>query len=409
RWVAWLSYKDKADEVIVSGAGQLHRVSGRGDHHAPAIASDGQGRVHVVYSRKEGETYQLFETVWSGRNWSKPEQLTTNGGSDLWPKLVSDGKVKLALVWQGFRNNESAILVKLWDGRHWGAEQRVSETGSSAWTPSAAFGAGKLWIAWDAYATGAYQIYVRELGSRVERVTHGENFSVRASIVTLPSGAPVVAWAESGPLWGKDFSWIIERRGTVIYKDRRIRVAYREESDWKELPAPVADAVPSGIRRYIQQPELATGDTGRLYMVFRVRTSTNTSRLDYFAAGGRWETFLTSLDGDRWTPAIPMPESVGRNSMRAAIALHDGKVNVAWATDARAWPGGRYGDLDVFSTVLDATARPANVRGGQIIVAPAVEVKTMHPNEREDVRRIRAYRYRLNGKTYRILRGDLHR
>ena len=409
RWVAWLSYRDKADEIVVSGAGQLHHVSGRGDHNAPAISSDGQGRIHVVYSGREGDTYQLFETVWSNGNWSKPQQLTTNAGSDLWPQLVSDGKDRLALVWQGFRNNESVILAKLWDGQRWAAEQRISEGGGNAWMPSAAFGGGKLWIAWDSYATGAYQIYVRELGGAAERVTHGENFSVRASIATLPSGKPVVAWEESGPLWGKDFSWIIERRGTVIYKDRKIRVAYREGSDWKEIPAPVADAAPANIRRYLQQPELATDEGGHLYMTFRSRTSASVARIDYWAAGGRWNTFLTSLDGNYWTPAILMPESVGRNSMRAAVTLHGNKVNVVWATDARRWPGGKYGDLDVFATVLDATARPASIEGGRTIVAPPVEAKTMHPNEREDIRRIRAYRYRVNGKTYRIVRGDLHR
>ncbi|MGH9666683.1 MAG: hypothetical protein ACRD9L_19845, partial [Bryobacteraceae bacterium] len=409
RWVAWLSYKDKADEVIVSGAGELHRVSGRGDHHAPTIASDATGGIHVVYSRKEGDTYQLFETVRTGGTWSKPRQLTTNAGSDLWPALVSGGKDKLALVWQGFRNNQSVILAKLWDGQGWSEERRISEGSGSAWAPAAAFGAGKLWIAWDSYDTGAYQIYVRQFGGAVERVTHGDYFSVRPSLAVLPTGTPVVAWEESGPLWGKDFTWIFDQRGTIIYKDRRIRTAYREASDWKELPAPVSEAVPAGIRRYVQQPELAADGQGRLCMVFRIRTSANNSRYDYWASGGRWETFFTSLDGDRWTPAIPMPESVGRNSMRAAVALHDGKANVVWATDARAFPTDRYGDLDVFATVLDAGAHPASLAGGKVLVAPAVLAKTMHPNEREDIRRIRAYRYRINGKTYRVVRGDLHR
>lgn len=409
RWTAWVSYKDKADEVIVSGAGQLHHVSGRGDHHGPAIAADGSGAVHVVYSRKEGDTYQLFEAVRSHGSWSKPQRLTTNSGSDLWPALVSDGKQKLALVWQGFRNNQSVILAKLWDGKGWGEETRVSEGSGSAWAPAAVFGSGKLWIAWDSYDTGAYQIYVRRFGGPVERVTHGDYFSVRPSLATMPSGTPVVAWEESGPLWGKDFSWIFDQRGTVLYKDRRIRVAYREASDWREFPSSVAEAVPASIRRYVQQPQLATDEHGRLYMSFRIRTSANNARYDFWSAGGHWRSFLTSYDADHWTPAIPLPESLGRNSMRTAVALHDGKINVVWATDARAWPGDHYGDLDIFATVLDAKARPANLAGGKVLVAPAPPAKSMHPHENEDVRRIRAYRYNVNGKTYRIVRGDLHR
>jgi hypothetical protein len=33
----------------------------------------------------------------------------------------------------------------------------------------------------------------------------------------------------------------------------------------------------------------------------------------------------------------------------------------------------------------------------------------MHPNENDDTRRVRAYRYSVGGKQYRVLRGDLHR
>ena len=30
------------------------------------------------------------------------------------------------------------------------------------------------------------------------------------------------------------------------------------------------------------------------------------SRIDYWSSGGRWETFVTHLDGEKWAPAILM-------------------------------------------------------------------------------------------------------
>jgi hypothetical protein len=194
----------------------------------------------------------------------------------------------------------------------------------------------------------------------------------------------------------------------VIYKNRRLRVATRDAAGWKELPSPM-DAVEPGMRRFVQQPQLAADSGGRLYLAFRCRTSTATSRIDYWAAQGRWETFLTQLDGGRWTPAVAMPSSVGRNGMVEALAVAGGRVQLAWATDSRRFPQVKYGEIDVFTTAIPVSGGAARLAGGKAIVAEPVTAVNMHPNEKADVAQIRTYRISLAGKQYRILRGDLHR
>ena len=409
RWVAWLSYQNKADEVIVSDGRQIYHVSGRGDLYAPAIASDGRSKIHVVWPQNQNGTFQLFGCTFEKGQWSKPQQLTSAGGSNLAPQLASDGKGNLALVWPGFRNNQSVILARLWNGRRWSNEEMVSAGGGNAWTPSVSYGSGKLWIAWDSYATGSYQIYVRQWHQAVMRVTVGDNFCVRPSIVVTAQGKPVVAWEESDQLWGKDFAYIVDRRGTVEYKNRRIRAAYLDGSEWKEIRSPVADAIPAEIRRFVQQPQLSTDASGRLYMGLRCRTSTGVSRIDYWSSMGRWETFVTHLDGDKWAPAILMPSSVGRNSMRPVIATYQDQVHVLWPADNRPWPGVRYADLDIFATALPASGNPAKLDGGAAMAAGAAPAQNPNPNETADIQRVRSYRVALNGKQYRILRGDFHR
>jgi hypothetical protein len=409
RWAVWLAYQNAADEVVAAGGGKLYRLTGRGDHHAPAIAAAGDGSVTAVWSQNDSGTFHLYASTFERDRWSKPQRLTGQDGSNIWPRLVSNGAGKMALVWQAFRQDQSVIAARLRDGKRWGPETRVSEGAGNCWTPSAAFGGGKLYVAWDSYATGAYQVYAREWGRPVERITRGENFSVRPSVAVTSTGVPVVAWEESAPLWGKDFAFLTDQRGAVLYKDRRIRVAARDGADWKEVPAAVAESLPAEIRRFVQQPELAIDAAGRLYMAFRCRTSAATSRIDYWAGNGRWETFLTWLDGGRWSPAVLMPASVGRNGMRAAMALGNGQVHVAWPTDRRVWPGARYGDLDVLATTLPAEAPVAQLRAGRPITAEPVAAPTIHPNENDDTRRVRAYRYSVGGRQYRVLRGDLHR
>ena len=210
-WFAWTAYRDKADEVIVIGAGRVHHVSGRGDHFAPqsrSIRRDG----FMWSTPVDAAAYQLFETVYARGNWSQPSQLTRAEGSSLWPKLVAGRSGHVALTWQGFRNGESAALAKVWNGRSWSSEQRVSEPGSNAWTPSLAYQGDKLWVVWDSYRSGNYQIYARQLDGPVTRVTKGEGFCVRPSIAIV-GGAPIVAWEESDPLWGKDFAYLTSREG----------------------------------------------------------------------------------------------------------------------------------------------------------------------------------------------------
>jgi hypothetical protein len=149
----------------------------------------------------------------------------------------------------------------------------------------------------------------------------------------------VVAWEESDPLWGKDFAYQTDQRGTVEYKNRRVRVAYMEGGEWREIAAPVEEAIAPGIRRYIQQQRLAVDPSGHIYMTVRCRTSTRVSCIDYWSLEGRWERFVTHLDGDRWANAAPLTASVVRNGMRDAIVLAGDVAQVAWATDNRASRG----------------------------------------------------------------------
>jgi hypothetical protein len=408
RWIAWLSFREKSDKLLVSDGARVYEVGESGDLQAPSIASDGHGGMQVVWARNRNSAFHLFAARFSNGAWSRAEALTGAGGSNFWPQLASDGAGRMALVWQSLRNGQSAIFARLWDGRRWGAERRISEGRGNCWSPVAAYGGGRLWMAWDSYDTGAYQVYVREWSRPVARVTKGDQFSVRPSLAVSRSGQPVIAWEESDSLWGKDFAYIVDRRGTVEYKNRRVRVAYLDSGEWKEPPASVADAIPREIRRYVQQPQLAMDGDGRLYLSVRARTSTRVSRIDYWANNGRWETLITWLDGDHWAPAIPMPASVGRNGMRAVLAPDRRQIHVVWPTDGRLWTSGRYEDLDIYAAALPVSADPARLENGKVIEA-APAAANPNPAETEDLRRMRDYRYRVNGKNYRILRGDFHR
>ena len=406
-WTAWVSYRDKSDGIKVSDGSQIYSVGERGDLHAPAIVSNGHDSILAVWPANHNGAFQLLAATFRKGDWSKTSQLTSEG-SNVWPHLASDGGGHVTLVWQSLRSGRSTIVARLWNGKRWLPEKQVSDGAGNCWAPTASYGGGKLWFAWDSYASGAYQIYARQESGPVMRVTQGDRFSVRPSLVVTQAGQPVIAWEESDALWGKDFAYQVDRRGTVEYKDRRIGMAYLESGVWNEAAAKVEDAMPAEIRRFMQQPQLALDAIGHLYLAFRVRTSVRVARADFWAPNGHWETFLTHLEGNRWAPAIPMPSSDGRNGMRSAVALDHGQAHIVWTTDARPWSNAAPRELDVYTATIPVTGNATALTGGKPISAGAA-ADNPNPREAEDLRRIRIYRYAVNGKQYRILRADFHR
>jgi len=409
RWAVWTTYEKDGDYVTASNGSSPVYLTEKGDHHSPTVTTDSRGWVHAAWSQREGSEFHIYLSTYVFGRWTRAQKMTLAGSSNIWPQLTSDGDKRIALVWQCLKDGKSSVFARVWEGRGWGLPQQMSEEGGNAWTPTAAFGGGQLWIAWDSYRTGAYQIYARQWPTGgVERVTQNDRFSVRPSIAVTAQGVPVVAWEESDALWGKDFAFLSDAPGTTLYKNRRIGVAFKEDNAWRSLPGNVADAVPDHMRRFVQQPRLTIDAVGRLHLGFRVRTSVNTARMDYWAAGGRWEPFLTSWSGREWERAVALPSGVGRNSMRMAIAAKADAVHAVWATDNRLWPSVAVAEVDVYAASVPARGTPFVPRGG-LAIGPGPQTAQPHPNENADVAAIRAYRVQANGKSYRILRGDLHR
>jgi len=408
-YTAWVAYQDQGDWVVVGDGITSTRITEKGDHQSPAIAALKNGWVLAAWAQRDEGGFNIYTSFRVAGRWTPARRMTALAGSHISPHLAADPDGRAVLVWQSLREGRAEIRMRIFDGRNWNVEEPVNQDPANAWAPTVAALSKRALVAWDSYAGGAYQIWFREWPRAPERVTVGANFSVRPSVAVGPAGQVIVAWEESGPLWGKDFAFLADRRGTPLYQDRRVRLAVRQNGEWLTLPCDPGEALPRNLRRFMQQPQIAFDSAGRLHMLFRARTFAGNSRIDNWAAGGRWETLHTRLEGARWIPATVMPSSEGRNGMRASLAIEGQRVLAAWATDNRSFPQNRYGGLDVYLARVSAAGAPSS------LIAPAAAAvapppPNPQPKEDSDVARIRAYRVKLtSGKEYRILRGDLHR
>ena len=112
--------------------------------------------------------------------------------------------------------------------------------------------------------------------------------------------------------------------------------------------------------------------------------------------GAVWHLYLTTIDNGVWRPAAFVPHSSGRNEAAFRAAAAPSGVWLTWATDTRDlwahWQSLLAHDVavrDIRSPSLGAC------RLGWLILSDndtGGQPQLVHPNERDDVRRVRRYR-----------------
>ncbi|MCL4401123.1 MAG: DUF3604 domain-containing protein, partial [Acidobacteria bacterium] len=423
-WTAWQAYEDRGDNVYVrqAGAAPVKLTTGKGDVYRTAIAEDPDGRMHAVWSERKDLDWNLYERVYDGNSWGARRQITNGNSPNMFHKLVpASAAGPLRLIWVGYEGGLSYLYVSSLDGGKWSQPQRIG--GPSVWSPDASTDRqGNLYVAWDSYKNGNYDIFFRRLPlagtpGEVEQVTSSPLFEAHASVAVDKQGRPWLAWDESGANWGKDWNHEDQNRATVLYANRSIKVVVKDGDKWKQA-GDFSTAVSDRLRRYWQFPHLAVDGSGRVWALFQIRPAATSNREDYWCAGGMWELYLTTFENGVWRPAALVPDSSTRPEVPMQAVGTAAGVSMVWASDGRSFgQAGGFGQAtmrqyDIFGAqasasraagapVLNEAAEPARRR-------PA-RAQIMHPNEKQDVARIRGYRTSVDGTNYRILRGDFHR
>jgi hypothetical protein len=438
-WIAWQAYEDGGDQVYVrqstaSGWSATTRLTDqKADVFHTAVAEDSAGRVWILWSERAGEDWDLYARSYDGRTFAARRKLTSAHRPNIFHTLAADRAGNLHLVWVGYEGGQSHVYASSLHGNDWSEPREVS--GANAWMPAAATDSkGNLFVAWDSYRQGNYDIFFRRIAAdgtmgAVEQVTKSPRFQAHASLAVDRDDRVWLAWDESGANWGKDYARDDIWRGVVLYADRRPRLAVWENGTWKQPAADPMAAMPHRYNRYVENPRLACDRSGRIWMELEVRTSTTNNRADYWASGGHWERFLTSFTGKEWTPAVSIPDTSTRPDGVFQLATATRGIWTAWVNDNRPFgpPGGGGGgggrkgkkkaadDAPVSGgrtaphNEIDAAAFAYESSVSQTdLVAfaePPGTAPLVHRDEPADVKRIRGYQ----ASGLHIYRGDFHR
>ena len=446
-FLAWVSYRtvrrdgdylEGADRVMVarSADGKIWSkpvpVTPPGDHFRVALGEDSQGRIWCVYGlqRQLGSgNFDIFGKSMDKTGWSDPVRLSSDPRPDAFHRMAAAPDGNLFLVWAGFRDSpvggpaQSDILLRRFDGSNWGPEANLTGSPEDDWEPDVATDStGRAWVAWDAYRANGYDLLLRSVTAQGEEplveVSATPFAEMRADVEVDGANRVWVSWEEGSANWGKDFGYenarhrINLKKGSRLYDPRgpRLpRVAVLENGTWSQPTTPVTESVPNFLRpELFQNPRLAIDGDGNAWVLLRHQ----------WRAAGRWgghffDFYATAWGGEKWLAPILLTGSTGRQDTLVATAPGDGaSVVAAVVGDGRRMPVGLPRRHEV--SVLRIGERSVGGDRGLPDLEPlqpseTADYRPTHANESEDIGRIRGHRADVGGRSWKVVRGDLHR
>ena len=421
-WLAYQAYTNDAGDQIYarhfadgSWSDAQPLAGAGGDYYRTAIAQDGSGKIWVVWSAREGTNFDLYGRAFDGKNWSARQRLTSAENSDINPAMAADAAGHLYLAYQSARSGNFDIYVRIFDGKKWSEEMQVSSNPANDWEPAVAVAPdGRVTVLWDTYAAGNYDVVARtwqagKWGS-IFPIANSPAFEARVSAQYDRQGRLWAAWDEGDFNWAKDYGYEIPESGRGILTRRQVRVAVLANGRLQQTKTAIAEAVPQDLRQVFHRPALVLDANDNPWVFFRTRVNlprAGGGEDEFFRA--MWRLEATTLRDGKWSPMIEFPQGTGRIDLALAVARRrSGGLAAVWATDGRIWPTGgpRQQDLQ-FAVLAAGKAAPA----AELVEyqPPVGEAPPSHPREAADIQRVRDYRVQLDGRTWRIVRGDIHR
>ncbi|MFH1921497.1 MAG: hypothetical protein ABIP48_16655, partial [Planctomycetota bacterium] len=382
----------------------------------PAVAVDRGGTVWVVWSQKVDANWDLYARAYdpASQRFTAIKRVTDAPGSDIDPVSVTDptsGSVHVA--WQGWRDGSFDILVTSLGDAGATPEKRLTQTSTNEWWPAAAFDSkGNLFVAFDTYQAGNYDVKLVSGANSAQPqtidVAASPFFEVRPSIAVDNEDRVWIAYEEGGQSWGKDtgMKWL-GRRGELLYWRREIVLRAVEGGEVRQAVGAVpSEAIarnyPDAKTRRLSSPRLTIDGDGRVWLLFR--------RHPLLGGGGEiWTSIVPHHSGDGSATPVQLAHSENLMDNRpAAVPRAEGGLVVVHSTDGRTAGTQSAKQNDLFSAVVPGAgeAKQPSLVDLPPVPEPAAAV---HPNEPDDLRRIREYRSTVGGKTYQLVRGEFHR
>ncbi len=391
-------------------------VTGGGlDVWRPTVTVTGN-QVHIAWGQQVDGHWDVYHRVYTlaadgvEGKWSDAVRVNKEPGTGFHVVSATSSAGDVWLAWQGWRQGHFQIFARKLPA---GPEIAVTTAPANHWAPAiAADSAGRVYVAYDHYEKGNYDVRLAEVTGTTVRtvdVAATARFEARPSIACDRHNRVWVAYEEGDEQWGKDYSnekqytkvGLTGNPGNGLYVQRTLRVRCLADG---AVMQPAGDLEAALRQRSVNNrtmPRLALDGAGGLWLLYRHHPRP-------LGNGEVWNSFAVRWDGKEWS----VPRRLGRSDNlmdnRPALAPAGPGLMVVFSGDARLNQQKREHN-HLYATVLTAAGmtRPAELVADP--PAPPAQLKAVHPAEAEDIARMRAYRVEHEGKKLRLVRGEFHR
>lgn len=395
----------------------------------PTVTIDGKGRVVIAWAEKKNDNWDIYCRHYTpGKDGAKGElgavaRVSNGAGTDFNVVSATDSNGVVHFAWQGWNNDNFDIMFSSIAGDK--AEPPAAvwkpRVNANEWSPSIATDSkGNIYVAFDTYVTGDYNVRMERLsfsqkdGKPVLSFTGGmevatsPKFEARPHIVCDAKDRVWIAYDEGNEQWGKDYSTaefakipFEKNPGYALYIDRTVKVKCFADGKLQVPAGNLEKAVAGKMTRNKSVPRLAVDTAGGVWLFVRHHPLPA-------GAGEVWVSFATRFDGKDWSAPRKLTNSDNLLHITPALAASGKGILAVYSGDDRDNTANRK-QADIFSTVVlhaGETSAPMFVADDPPAAATVAEV---HPNEKQDLARIRAYRVESGGKQLKLLRGEFHR
>ncbi len=262
--LVWLAYGAAGDEILAAKRrgghwGEPFSLSAEpGRYLSPRVAAQRNGGCFAVWAalvtrEKNGPdvepvvSSELFGRSYDGAQLGPRERLTEAPGSDAAPALAADDSGDLWLAWESFHEGRFDIHARKRTGGSWGSPIRVTDHPDSDSQPSVAIdAAGRVFVAWmsrrDADAGDENtEIYVRRIDTAAgtTRPSTPDTLPTRVSVSDRLDALPTLIATPTGValVWTESYfaSGARHNLPAILYgeaQDRGHRIAWLEGGSW---------------------------------------------------------------------------------------------------------------------------------------------------------------------------------
>ena len=390
---------------------KAHEIRTRGgDLYQPAIFHHPTDGLTAAWSELvNGKWLAIQRPAQAGKLRWRPRE----SGSDVFIDSAVDAAGRQWMVWQRFDGGFSNIEMK-WDiegGKR--VHLQLTEHPKGDWEPRLVLGRkDEALVVFDSYRNGNYDVFLARVTKDGEHtimpLASSDHYEARAEAAVSPDGRTLwVAYEQGTVRWGKDLGSEWRKIGGGLNYDRRIKVIRMDlDSGAIEKVADITPLIPGIVSPLgkpgsgaVNLPKVVVDHDGNPWIFYRYCPE---------RGAGYWQVAFTRFDGQEWSKAKTLANSAFCQDRRiAAEVAADGTIWATWPSDNRR--NKQHGDTGIYLAKIDPQMQLDSAGPLPFAIDGIQESPIKAPNETPERDRNVHNEWKINGETYTLVWGDVHR